>query len=294
MKILILGAAGMAGHIIYNQLNAVEGIEVTGTVHQTRNGAATNLLSLDIFNEVEIQQVLDRVKPDLIVNCIGALIHQSNNNPDRAIYTNAYFPHFLKRQANDRNARLIHLSTDCVFSGSRGGYQEDDFRDANDIYGRSKALGEIIDDKNLTIRTSIIGPELKEKGEGLFHWFMSNPKGTTINGFRSNFWSGVTTLELARFIKELIADGIPYSGLIHLTNNTKISKYDLLEIMNATYQRELILSDDKDKPVDKSFVNTSGYKNDYYVPTYREMIEAQFEFMVHHNHLYHQYLNKNN
>ena len=112
--------------------------------------------------------MVHRVHPEIIINCVGILIKGSREHPDNAILINAYFPHLLKRLSDEVGAKLIHISTDCVFSGKKGNYTEDDFRDADDVYGRSKALGEIINDKDLTIRTSIIGPELKENLLNLF------------------------------------------------------------------------------------------------------------------------------
>src|SRR5690606_24943808 len=117
-------------------------------------------------------------------------------------------------------SKLIHISTDCVFSGNRGAYTEDDFCDANDTYGRSKALGELNNDRDLTIRTSIIGPELKTNGEGLLHWFLN--QSTPVNGFTEAYWGGVTTLELAKAIKTALMSDL--KGIVNLTNGESISK----------------------------------------------------------------------
>uniref|UniRef100_UPI0028AB8762 sugar nucleotide-binding protein n=1 Tax=Empedobacter sp. TaxID=1927715 RepID=UPI0028AB8762 len=193
-KILVLGAAGMAGHVVYTYLTELNKYEVIGTTN-SNNIKGVNI-KLNIFDKDEVEKTIKKLQPDIIVNCIGMLIRTSRTNPDQTIYGNAYFPYILKDLADKNNAKLIHISTDCVFSGKIGGYTENSFKDATDVYGLSKNLGEIIDDKNLTIRTSIIGPELKQNGEGLFHWFMQQDR--IVNGFKSNFWSGVTTLELAK------------------------------------------------------------------------------------------------
>ena len=141
----------------------------------------------------------------------------------------------MKRLADVVGAKLIHISTDCVFSGRQGMYADNDFRDADDIYGRSKALGEIFSDKDLTIRTSIIGPELKRYGEGLFHWFMSQRE--RVNGYTKVFWSGVTTLELAKAIEYSLDNDV--TGLFQLSNGVRISKYDLLVLFNEIFKRKL-------------------------------------------------------
>lgn len=278
-KILVLGSAGMAGHMVFTYLSEIKKYQVLGTTNSNDFGGTT--LKMNIFDRENVENIIKKVNPDVIVNCIGMLIKSSKNNPDQAIYGNAYFPHYLKRIADDNSCKLIHISTDCVFSGKQGGYTEESFKDATDVYGISKSLGEIVDEKHLTIRTSIIGPEIKENGEGLFHWFMNQSAET--NGYKSNIWSGVTTLELAKFIDWSL--DTPLSGLVHLTNNTPISKFELLNIFNNVYERNLIINSDKDYVCDKSFLNTN--KNiDYVVPSYFEMLEEQKKFMQEHHTFY--------
>ncbi|QYS91384.1 SDR family oxidoreductase [Flavobacterium covae] len=199
-RILLLGATGMAGHVVYTYLTETKKYEVFGTTNS--NDFGENTFKLNIFDEKKVEEIVANVNPDIIINCVGMLIQSSKKNPDQTIFGNVYFPHLLKKIAENNKAKLIHISTDCVFSGKSGKYTENSFKDAIDIYGMSKSLGEIIDEQNLTIRTSIIGPEIKENGEGLFHWFMKQK--VEVNGFRSNLWSGVTTLELAKFIDWII------------------------------------------------------------------------------------------
>ena len=196
---------------------------------------------------------------------------------------NAYFPHLLKRLSDEVGAKLIHISTDCVFSGKKGNYTEDDFRDADDVYGRSKALGEIINDKDLTIRTSIIGPELKENGEGLFHWFMH--QCGEINGFRTAIWGGVTTLELAKAIDFSLDNGIV--GLIHLSNGVGISKFDLLNLFKEIWGKDTVIKPYDGNEVDKSI--EKSLRLDYEVPSYRQMLVEQFEMMKSYSNLYSAY-----
>lgn len=264
-KILVLGSGGMAGHVIYNYLikhkyNCI-GIARRSVPHQGN-------IVLDVSNFLKVEQFIKNEDPQVVINAVGILINESNLSPSNAILINSYLPHFLSDICRKCNSKLIHLSTDCVFSGKEGGYQEDSFRDADDIYGRSKALGEIVNEKDLTIRTSIIGPELKENGEGLFHWFMTTTG--TIKGFKNIYWSGVTTFELARAIEAALKQGT--SGLIHLTNNKKISKYDLLTLIKMIWHRsdiDIIMDDKVIK--DKSLI-TATHRLDWLVPDYEEML----------------------
>lgn len=278
-KILVLGSAGMAGHVVYTHLSELGKYNVVGTTNS--NDLTGVNLKMNIFKPEEVEKIISLEQPDYIINCIGMLIRTSKTDPDQTIYGNAYFPHLLKKIANQHQAKLIHISTDCVFSGKTGNYTEESVKDATDVYGSSKGLGEIIDDFNLTIRTSIIGPEIKENGEGLFHWFMKQTG--SIYGFKSNFWSGVTTLELAKFIDWILEN--PFTGLVHLTNGQPISKYDLLTKFNAIYERGLTILDEKDYHANKSFINTNSAIS-YQVPSYDQMLEEQKEFMLSNKNLY--------
>lgn len=272
-KVLILGVTGMAGHIIYNHLSSIEGYEVIGT--SNRKSANKELLLLDVtdFNILEI--IIKRIQPKYIINAVGVLINRSESDVDNAILINSYFPHFLVRLCRKYGSKLIHISTDCVFSGKEGEYKENDFRDADDIYGRSKALGEINNKIDVTIRTSIIGPELKDFGEGLFHWFMS--KSVKLSGYNNVFWSGVTTLELAKNIDTIIRHKV--TGIYHLTNNNKISKYALLVLFNNIWNRnDLLIDEVKHTHKDKSFINTM-YPELIVRKSYEQMLIELYEFM---------------
>ena len=281
-KILVLGASGMAGHVVYTYLTENSTHQIIGTTNSTSFGDDT--IELDIFNIEKLESTLKQYQPDVVINCVGMLIRGSKQYPDKTIYCNAYFPHLLKRLINESGGELIHISTDCVFSGKDGGYTENSFKDAVDLYGMSKSLGEINDDINLTIRTSIIGPELKEYGEGLFHWFI-NQKGS-VTGFKSNYWSGVTTLELAKFLKWALDKKI--SGLYHLTNSQPISKFDLLNTFKDVYSKNVIINDHKDYVCNKSFINTNKSVG-YGVVGYSQMLHEQKIFMLEHKDFYKHY-----
>ncbi len=278
-KVLLFGATGMAGHVVYYYLNATGKYEITNVVYRTK--LTDDSIVVDVTNNNAVEKVIKETCPDLIINCIGVLIKGSKDAPDNAIFINAYFPHFLKRIADEVGARLVHISTDCVFSGKKGQYTETDFRDADDVYGRSKALGEIINEKDLTIRTSIIGPELKQNGEGLFHWFM-HQQGQ-INGFETAIWGGVTTLELAKAIDVAVDKG--WTGLVHLSNGVGIAKYDLLLLFQKIWdKRDVKIIPFAGYKVDKSIARTERF--DYVVPEYEEMLKEMFLWMLSYPQLY--------
>ena len=213
-RILILGAGGMAGHVMAEYLAQKPEYEV---IRCARRAATPDTILLDVTEFSHVEDVLGEQRPDIVINCVGMLIQTSRDRLDQAILINSYLPHFLSRLGIKLKYgfRLIHISTDCVFSGDRGGYAEDDFRDGDTPYARTKALGEVINDRDLTLRTSIIGPELKQNGTGLLHWFLMQ-KGE-IKGFTSAYWSGVTTLELAKVVDDCIAHAI--TGLVNLTHH---------------------------------------------------------------------------
>lgn len=278
-KILILGATGMAGHLAFNYLLTTKKYDLTTVVF--RNKLDDKSIVLDVTNKEKIEKLIKKLEPDIILNCIGVLISGSIKNPENAIYVNAYFPHFLARLAFESKAKLIHISTDCVFSGAKGNYSESDISDALDMYGKSKSLGEINNRNDLTIRTSIIGPELKVNGEGLFHWFM-NQKGS-IKGYTEAFWSGVTTLELAKFIDHGIDNEL--SGLLHLTNGNKISKFDLLNLLKKIWHRNNIdIRPSKIKSVDKTLLPSRSVN--YVVPDYEIMLNELHDWMESEKNLY--------
>lgn len=159
-------------------------------------------------------------------------------------------PRYLHKLSIKNKFKFIHLSTDGVFSGGEGKYKENDFKNADDIYGRTKALGEV-NKNNLTVRTSIIGPEIKD-GIGLFHWFFKQKK--EISGYANVFWTGITTLELAKKMDLLIRKNI--LGIVHLVPENKISKYQLLKLMKDTYNKKISIKKDTSKEKDRSLIST--------------------------------------
>lgn len=267
-KVLVIGSKGMAGHIIREYLTQ-KGYDVYGTFREKEEkNLEANEFYLDAFDKEKLEEILKKVKPDFVINCIGILNQFAENNPDIAIYVNGYFPHYLDRLSEKYGYKLIHITTDCVFSGKKGNYTEDDFRDADSYYGRSKAIGEVNNNRTLTFRTSIIGPDINKDGIGLFNWFMKQEG--KIRGYSNVFWSGVTTLELAKAIEASFSQNV--SGLIHLVNNEKISKYNLLKLFSKYMNKDIEIEKYEDYFSDKSLIRT---KEDfsYKVPKYEKMIE---------------------
>lgn len=238
-----------------------------------RNKLTDRTIIIDVRKITELEKYIIEVKPDIIINCIGMLIEESQEDISKAIYINSYFPHLLKSICNKINAKLVHISTDCVFSGDKGSYTETDLPDSNTIYGKTKSLGEITDNTHVTIRTSIIGPELKSNGVSLLDWFLKE-KNSEINGYSKAIWSGVTTLELAKIIKMAIDSHI--TGLYHVTNNEKISKYELLKLFNNHINKKFKINKNESIMNNKSLIDTRNKLN-YTVPNYNIMIDEMFK-----------------
>ncbi len=271
----------MLGHQVVNYFLKFDDYDVIDIAFRSKLREKT--IISDVTNKTTFEKVVTELKPDFIVNCIGILIHGSNN-VENAIYLNAYLPHQLKKISKNIGAKLIHISTDCVFSGDKGGYIESDVKDGKGIYSQTKILGEIEDDSNITLRTSIIGPELKDNGEGIFHWFM-NQQGD-ISGFTKVIWSGVTTIELAKAVKWSIDHHI--TGLYHVTNNSSISKYDLLKLFQKYTKEDIDIKPVDGKNVDKSFIDTRLLMN-YKIPPYDQMISDMVSLIANNRPLYSQY-----
>jgi dTDP-4-dehydrorhamnose reductase len=282
-KVLVIGCKGMAGHVIKTYLESLNNYQVNGIARNVNSNE--NLFNLDVFDTNKLEQILKESSFDIVINCIGLLNKTAEDNPELAIWFNSYFPHLLSKFGNIYGFKLIHISTDCVFSGKEGGYKEDSFKNGNGFYAQSKALGEVINNKDLTFRTSIIGPELKHDGIGLFHWFMNQEN--EISGFSKAYWTGVTTLELAKGINHSIQQDL--KGLYHFVNESKISKYDLINIFNQNFRDNKIkITEDSTYKIDKSLIST---RNDfkYNVSSYTDMIFKMKQWMLIYNENYKHY-----
>lgn len=280
-KVLIIGSKGMAGHLIYQYFKEFSEFAVVDIARGT--DSHTPAYQLDVTNFDLLSEVIRKEKPDYLINCVGVLNKDAEDHPDKSILLNSYFPHFLARLGTEQGFKVIHISTDCVFNGKKGGYTESSEKDGIGFYAQTKALGEITYGNHLTLRTSIIGPELKDNGIGLFHWFMQ--QDGTIKGYTQAYWTGVTTLELAKAIIEAIKQNI--SGLHHLVNAGKISKYDLVGLFKKVFNKESVFITPYDGyKVDKSLLKTNN-EFDYSVASYEDMVEEMRDWINNNSHLYH-------
>jgi len=280
-KVLVIGSTGMLGHQVVNHLEKFNDLIVDDISY--RNKLRKSTIIVDAMDKQVLKEAIVQLKPNFIINCVGILI-KGSIDMGASIYLNAYLPHQLKEISKTINAKLIHISTDCVFSGKDGQYIETDYRDGIGTYAQTKILGELIDEHNLTLRTSIIGPELKRNGEGLFHWFMN--QSSNISGYTKAIWSGVTTLELAKFIKWSIDNDI--TGLYHVTNNSSIDKFSLLELFKKYTKKDVHIEPDDKVSIDKSFVDTRLLR-DFEIPSYDQMISDLVEFIIKNKSLYSHY-----
>lgn len=269
MRIFVLGSGGMAGHVIAQYLEEQE-FDVYRVAGRE---------DLDVTDKYNLADLVRYYAPNVIVNCIGVLIGEADKDKSRTTYLNSHLPHYLSQG----QAKVIHLSTDCVFSGEDGPYKEDSHKNAKDFYGQSKALGELDNDKDLTFRMSIIGPELKD-GSGLFNWFM---KQTECDGYTNAIWNGITTIELAKGVKAAIEQNL--TGLYHLVPDESISKYDLLKLIDLNFKKGIKVNPTNGGLNDKSLVNTRS-DFEYKVPGYEIMIEEMKDWIVNHKELYGRYL----
>lgn len=273
MKYLILGADGMAGYMLCDYFHQRE----KGTVYTTsRNEASSATFFLKVEALSQVEAVISSLQPNIVINGIGLLKEASLKNPLKAYEINSLFPHFLAGICDQYGGKLIQLSTDCVFRGDRGGYSEEDEPDDTTSYGYSKRLGEVVTAPHLTIRTSIIGPERREKGTGLFEWFRRQTG--PINGFREVIWNGVTTLELARGIEKMIDANI--TGLYHFATPTPISKHELLTLLRDVFKREDVVITPVDHPKWDRSLKTVRRDFKYTYPSYKSMLYDLYEWMM--------------
>jgi len=284
-RILILGATGMLGHALLQSLGKDKTLQVFGTVRQKIAKAwfspatAKNLLiGIDADQPKTIANAIKKVRPDIVINCIGLIKQlEQNHGVLQTISINTLLPHQLSQWTKEIGARLILISTDCVFSGKAGNYAESDTPDCADLYGQSKLLGEIRDQSHvLTLRTSIIGHELRG-GYSLVDWFLSQKKQAT--GYTQAIYSGLPTIEMAYILKKWVIPNSKLSGLYHLST-APICKFDLLSLIANTYGKKIDLKKSRTPKIDRSlnckqFTRKTGYiPKDW--PTLIEMMHADY------------------
>ena len=281
MNILILGATGMLGHKLMQVLSHEH--TVTGMVRRN----ASVLLDLQVFSKMTIlenvstdnietiRKAIDTANPDVIVNCIGIVKQLSTaKDPLQSISVNALFPHQLAKICQLKNICMIHLSTDCVFSGRKGYYSEEDFSDAEDLYGKTKFLGEVDYPGCLTIRTSIIGRELETK-HGLIEWFLSQ-EGKSISGYKNAIFSGLTTLALSEIIAQIIVEYPALHGVYQIASEP-ISKFDLLCLVKKIYGLTISIEPDE-TIINNRSLNPGKFKKEtnIKIPSWEYMIEEMY------------------
>lgn len=250
MKVLVIGAGGMAGHMVTKYLTAQGHSVTTSARHNSDININIEKISHDDCFFVMLANY------DFVINCTGLLVKDSIDRPDRAAIVNSWFPHCLELALRGTATKLIHLSTDCVFDGQHGNYIETDIHTEMNSYGSSKSLGEVNNAKDITFRMSIIGPETKSTGTGLFHWVTTTAL-QELPGWDNAWWNGITTLELAKCINKYINNPV-ITGVYHLVNNdNKINKYDLLSMINTEFHLgKTIVRTQGPKPVNKILIDT--------------------------------------
>lgn len=278
MRLLVLGAGGMLGHKLW-QMAATSADAWATLRHSPPDGGGASLFEdrrvlqgVDVTRLDTVEQALAHVQPTAVVNCIGVVKQlAAAKDPVTSIGVNALFPHQLARLCGARGVRLVHISTDCVFAGTRGGYREDDVTDASDLYGKTKALGEVTGPGCLTLRTSIIGRELSGTS-GLVEWFLTRGGGRA-DGYRRAVFSGVTTLELSRIVLDVVHRHGDLTGLYHVSS-APIGKLDLLTLLNDAFRAGVTIVPRDEPVIDRSldsmrFREATGYRP----PAWGEMVQ---------------------
>jgi dTDP-4-dehydrorhamnose reductase len=282
MRVLVLGASGMLGNAMLRVMSNQEGWAVYGTLRSSNPALQALAPRAQLLHGVHADQpdsLIDAFtssRPQVVINCVG-LVKQlaSADDPLEAIPINALLPHRLAKLCELAQARLIHISTDCVFSGRKGKYIESDMPDAEDLYGRSKLLGEISDRHAITLRTSIIGHELG-RDHGLIGWFLSQQG--RVKGYTEAIFSGLPTRELARVVRDIVIPKTDLHGLYHLAAEP-ISKHDLLQIVNRVYGKALQIEPDERVKINRSLDATRFKEASGYVPpAWPDLIAQMCEF----------------
>ena len=278
MKILVVGASGMIGSTVLRVMSENKDWEVFGTI---RSASVKHFFPAEIaerlVNGVDVEypdalmKVLDAIRPNVVINCAGLTKHKPEaDDPLISLPINALMPHRLAGLCKMIGARLVHVSTDCVFSGEKGGYTETDFSDARDAYGKSKAMGEVYYPHTITLRTSTIGHELQSK-YGLLDWFLSQEG--SCKGYKRAIFSGLPTVVFAQVIRDVVIPNVELSGLYHVAAKP-INKFELLKMISSVYGKPIEIVADDIMVIDRSldaacFSEATGYV----APEWEDMIK---------------------
>lgn len=283
MKALVLGSSGMLGNAVTRVLSEDEGLEVWGAVRSAGAKAYFDegireriCVGVDVEHQDGLLELFADIKPDIVVNCVGLVKQlEQAEDPLQAIPINALLPHRLARLSALSGARLIHMSTDCVFSGRRGMYTEDDPADASDLYGRSKYMGEVDYPHAVTLRTSIIGHELNGQ-RSLLNWFLS--REGSVKGYTRAIFSGLPTVELARIIRDIVIPRPELRGVYHVSAEA-ISKHDLLKLIAERYGKQIAIVPDSEVVIDRS-LNSERFRaaTGYLAPSWSELIDRMHAY----------------
>ncbi len=283
MRFFILGCNGMAGHMTAIYLNE-QGHDVTGFAREKSRFVRT--ITGDARDLELLKRIIDDGKYDVVVNCIGILNQSAEADHEAAVFLNAYLPQYIAKTALNTSAQVIHISTDCVFSGLRGSYQEQDLPDGTLFYDRSKALGELNDKRNVTFRNSIIGPDMRADGIGLINWFLQQEG--TVKGYKNAIWTGQTTLQLAKTIENAAFQRA--AGLYHMVPDKSISKFEMLLLFNRYLRKNPIeIVPEENFRTDKSLVRTNFEGFCYEIPDYETQIKELGIWMREHKEIYPHY-----
>jgi dTDP-4-dehydrorhamnose reductase len=283
MNVLVLGAAGMLGNAVMRFLADSPGLDVWGSVRSTASVRFMPELlrdrlmtGVDVENSDALIRLFSETRPDVVINCIGLVKQLAEaDDPLQALPVNALLPHRLARLCAAVGARLVHVSTDCVFSGSRGLYREEDVSDARDLYGISKYLGEVDYDNAITLRTSIIGHELNST-QGLVGWFLA--QSGRVQGYAKAIFSGLPTVELARVIRDHVIPHPEMHGLYHVSADP-ISKLELLSLVARIYDHHIEIVPDERVQIDRS-LDSSRFRaaTGYQPPAWGDLVARMREF----------------
>lgn len=282
-RVLVLGATGMLGNAMFEFFSEDPRFEAFGTLrtNSKRKHFASHLherllSGIDVEKEADLITLFADIRPNLTINCVGIIKQLSAaNNHLAMLSTNAVVPHRLAQICRVANSRLVHFSTDCVFSGAKGGYVERDFPDANDLYGRTKFLGEVDYPNSITLRTSIIGHEL-DSANSLVDWFLSQEG--SVNGYRNAIFSGLPTIEIARVIRDRVLPHDNLCGLYHLSAEP-INKFDLLKLIAEVYGKKIDVLPSDELVIDRSLVsNRFRQATGYQPPHWKKLIEHMYKY----------------
>lgn len=280
--LIILGVNGMLGSTLFKYFKDKTNLNIKGILRKKNSLPLSfkyfnseELIECNILEEENFELLIKNLQPNFIINCIGIVKkHSESNNPLASIKINSLFPHLLSKISAENNCKLIHISTDCVFSGRSGFYSEKDQTDPIDLYGRSKLLGEVFNGEDLTLRTSCIGEELITK-RNLLSWFLSQSE--TVDGFSNAIFSGFPTIEIARIIFKFIIPNPSLKGIYHLSSDP-IDKFSLLNLIKKVYKKNIHIKKNIEYCVDRSLDSTKFRKATGYEPlSWNELVEIMYQ-----------------